>query len=99
MHRIHASPSNLSALVCAVRAKLGLPAVTASSGASDVSGSESGGSGGLLLHYDDDEGDRVVLSSDDELVEAVALATRAVCAKPTGIPTAPGLSRKTTLRV
>ena len=61
MHRIHAAPNDLAALIAAVRAKL----VMAADGSS---------CGTLVLRYDDDEGDRVIITSDEELQEAVTLA-------------------------
>lgn len=68
MHRIHASPSDLSSLVSTISAKIGLPA--------DAGEAEAPGGSRLVLRYDDDEGDRVVIGTDEELAEACTIAAQ-----------------------
>ena len=60
MHRIHSPRSDLDALINALKLKFG---------SSDESHP-------LVLRYDDDEGDRVRITTDEELSEACAIASQ-----------------------
>jgi CBS domain-containing protein len=75
MHRIHANPHSLSELLAAVRTKLGMAATAPADETDDaLSSAAPPPPPSLILRYDDDEGDRVVISSDEELAEAVNLS-------------------------
>mmetsp|Transcript_35410 Transcript_35410/g.74337 ORF Transcript_35410/g.74337 Transcript_35410/m.74337 type:complete len:529 (+) Transcript_35410:233-1819(+) len=62
MHRLHHSAESLASLRAAAAAQLGI---------------DDGNANRLVLEYDDEEGDRVLVSTDAQLREAVSLAQRA----------------------